>query len=404
MARLFCFVEWITELTKGGIPMKKHFASAFLLSLALCVLALTALAEDYGVIYRTDTLNLRAQGSSSSQWLGSYTRGTWVQITGSQNNFYRVTTPDGRTGYMSKNYIDVDWDGDDFRWMAIVNNQNGGAFLNFRAQPSYDARVLGIFYNGVPLLVNSVNNGWYCVTLNGQTGYVRGEFVSDWGRRNAGSETVATIKTPSNTAMNLRSGPGMNYPVICQFPGDSYVSVLTKGNGWWCVSVGGYRGFMSSDYLVEGLCAARDVAAHGSASTAAPYAVVSNPRSTQALNLRLYASTASQVLDKLYNGEKLWVEDQGAEWCAVTDQSTGLSGYVMTQYITLYHLPSTPSKRVQHPSGSYVNLRSSANMNLNNVRVRVPSGSTVTVLIPGPDWCKVSYGGYTGYMMNYFLQ
>ena len=142
--------------------MKKrfaHFAGCWLIGLALCLLALPALAENFGVIYRTDTLNLRAQGSSSSQWLGSYSRGTWVEITGSQNNFYRVNTPDGRTGYMSKNYIDVDWDGSDVRWMAIVDNQNGGAFLNFRAQPSYNAQVLGIFYNGVPLAVQSVNTG-----------------------------------------------------------------------------------------------------------------------------------------------------------------------------------------------------------------------------------------------------
>lgn len=389
--------------------MKKrfaHVAGCWLIALALCLLTLPALAENFGVIYRTDTLNLRAQGSSSSQWLGSYPRGTWVEITGSQNNFYRVYTPDGRTGYMSKNYIDVDWDGSDIRWMAIVDNQNGGAFLNFRAQPSYNAKVLGIFYNGVPLAVQSANNGWYCVTINGQTGYVRGEFVSDWGYRNTGSDIVATIKTPNNTAMNMRSGPGLNYPVTQQFAGDRYVSVLTKGNGWWCVSIDGYRGFMSSDYLVEGLYAARDIAAHGGGSgTETPYAVVNNARATQALNLRQSASTASQVLDKLHNGDRLWVDGQGTEWCAVTDQSTGLSGYVMTQFIKLYNLPSTPTRRVSHPSGSYVNLRSAPNMSTDtNVRTRVPSGSSVTIISPGPDWCKVRYGSYTGYMMSYFLQ
>lgn len=389
--------------------MKKrsaHFVGFWLMVLAFCLLSIPALAENFGVIYRTDTLNLRSQGSSSSQWLGSYTRDTWVEILGSQNNFYRVRTPDGRTGYMSKNYIDLDWDASDFLWTAIVNNQNGGAFLNFRAQPSYNAKVLGIFYNGVPLVVQGVSDGWYCVTINGQTGYVRGEFVSDWGYRNPGSETVATIKTPNNTAMNLRSGPGLEYPVICQFSGDRYVSVLTKGNGWWCVSIDGYKGFMSSDYLVESLYAARDIAAHDSGSpSGTPYAVVNNARATQALNLRQSASTGSQVLGKLYNGNRLWVDGQGTEWCAVTDQTTGLSGYVMTQYIKLYNLPSTPSRRVSHPSGSYVNLRTAPNMSSStNIRTRVPSGSTVTVISPGPDWCKVRYGSYTGYMMSYFLQ
>ena len=43
-------------------------------------------------------------------------------------------------------------------------------------------------------------------------------------------------------------------------------------------------------------------------------------------------------------------------------------------------------------------------MNLSNVLARVPSGSTVTVLTPGDEWCKVQYQGHTGYMLTYFLQ
>jgi uncharacterized protein YgiM (DUF1202 family) len=132
--------------------------------------------------------------------------------------------------------------------------------------------------------------------------------------------------------------------------------------------------------------------------------VVSNPLSTQALNLRQYASTGSMVIDKLYNGRQLWVDEHGAEWCAVTDQYTGLSGYVMTQYVRLHNLPSTPVRRVYHPAGTFVNLRSAPNMMQNNVRLCVPSGSKVTILIPGPDWCKVKYNGTTGYMMTYFLK
>lgn len=383
---------------------KQKFWLGLILTAVLSLFAVSAMAASFGVVTGTDTLNLRAQGSSSSQWLGSYSRGTWVEIVGAQNNFHRVITPDGRTGYMSKNYIDA-VDALDHVWMVKVTNPNGGAFLNFRAQPSYNARVLDIFYNGVPLYVHSLNNGWYCVQINGQMGYVRSEYVSSMGSSVMGSSTVATIKTPNNTAMNMRSGPGMQYPVIHQFPGDSYVSVLAKGNGWWCVSVNGVYGFMSSDFLTEGLCAARDLSANKSTiSGARPYAVVSNPLNTQALNLRQHASTASRVLDKLYNGTRLWVDEQGSEWCAVTDQTTGLSGYVMTRYITLHNAPASVSRRVSHPTGgTYVNLRSSPNMDWNNVQLRVPNGQYVKILSPGPDWCKVQYNGYTGYMMTYFL-
>lgn len=373
------------------------------LVLLLCVMMIgTAVAQSFGVVSRTETLNLRSQGSSSSQWLGSYSRGTWVEITGSQNNFYYVRTPDGKTGYMSKNYIDVSGEAGTAR-IALVTNQNGGSFLNFRAQPRYDAQVLGIFYYGVPLYVLNEQNGWYCVEINGQTGYVRSEFVTIMDV--PGSSTVATIKTPNNTAMNLRNGPGSGYGVVRQFPGDRYVMVLAKGNGWWRVSIDGYTGFMSKDFLVEGLHSAKDNAAqNGGGAVGTSYAVVANPKSTQALNLRAFASTGAGVLDKLYNGAKLWVDEQGTEWSAVTVQNTGVSGYVMTRYLKLYNLPSTPKRTVYHPSGTYVNLRSAPDMTHSNIQIRVPTGRSVTIVSPGPDWCKVQYNGYTGYMLTYFLQ
>ena len=38
------------------------------------------------------------------------------------------------------------------------------------------------------------------------------------------------------------------------------------------------------------------------------------------------------------------------------------------------------------------------------IAARVPTGNSVTIMIPGQDWCKVTWNGYTGYMLTYFLQ
>lgn len=388
-------------MMKAAFEKKKWFVAALSLVLSL-LMTVSALAAEFGVVTGTNSLNLRSAGSSSSQWLGAYSGGTWVEIIGSQNNFYQVVTPDGKVGYMSKNFIDTDGYAGQTLCIATVNNNNGGAFLNFRESPSYNAKVLGIFYNGVPLLVLNNQNGWYCVQINGQIGYVRSEFVTV--RNMVGSSEVATIKTPNNSAMNLRAGPGKQYSVIRQYSGDQYVMVLAKGNQWWRVSVNGTTGYMSSDFLTEGLKAARDIAAtDGGGVSGNCYAVVSNPRSTQALNLRQFPSTASAVLRKLYNGDELWVDEHGTEWCAVTDKETGISGYVMTRYITLYNTPTTTLRTVVHPSGTYVNLRQSQSLTA-PVLMRVPHGRQVTILSAGAEWCKVSYNGTQGYMLTYFLK
>ncbi len=372
-----------------------------LLSLALCLLMVgSALAGTFGVVYGTDTLNLRSDGSSSSRLLGTYSQGTWLEIVGSRNNFYSVITPDGRRGYMSKNFINQ---GPQNRTqIAIVDNTGGGRFLNFRQQPDYNARVLGIFYDGVPLYVLSYDfYGWIKVQINGQIGYVSADYVRYY--EGLASSTVATIKTPNNTAMNLRSGPGDQYGVVRQVAGDRYVMVLGKGSGWWKVSIDGQVGFMNSNFLVEGLRAAKDIAAENGGGTGEAYAVVSNPISTQALNLRAFPINNSQVLAKLYNGTRLYVDQQGQEWSAVTVEDSGMTGYVMTQYLKLYGLPNTPTLRVNHPLGQKVNLRTQPGLSA-GVLAQVANGKTVTVLVPGTEWTKVSYGGRTGYMVSYFLE
>lgn len=403
--------------------MKKLFSAkklvAWVLAAVLCLGVLgSASAAGFGVVTGTKSLNLRAAGSSSSEWKGAYSSGTWVEILGSQNNFYRVVTPDGKTGFMSKNYIKADAAAGTVR-IATVNNANGGAFLNLRSTPSYSAQVLGILYNGVPLKVTGEQNGWYCVQLNGINGWVRSEYVNV--SYMVGSSEVATIKTRNNSAMNLRSGPGRNYPVIRQFPGDTYVMVLAKGDGWWQVAVNGYTGFMDASFLKSGLKAAADVAAvggnsgsntgstggntsigNGATGGSKPYAVVSNPKSTQALNLRQQPSLVAPVLRKLYNGTELWVTEQGAEWCAVITKDTGITGYVMTKYITLSQ--SNPATAVVvHPAGSYVNLRNGQSWNA-GILMRVPHGRQVTVLSPGGEWTRVNYNGTQGYMLSTFLK
>ncbi|MDD3410921.1 MAG: SH3 domain-containing protein [Eubacteriales bacterium] len=369
--------------------------------LALCLLLAGASLAEFAVVSGTDTLNLRSQGSSSSTWLGAYSRNTWVEILGSQNNFDLVRTPDGKTGYMSKNYLTTFSPAT--ATVAVVNNQKSTAFLNLRSYPSYSASVLTILYNGVPLYVKGYSDGWYHVLLNGVEGYVRGEYVytNTW----PASSTVATIKTPNNSKLNMRSGPGNSYDVVRQFDGDRYVMVIAKGDYWFYVSIDGYTGFMSTDFLADGLKAARDISGGGGSGGTA-YAVVANPRSTQRLNLRESASTSSRALAQLSNGMRLSRISQGAEWCGVYVDSLGLSGYVMTQYLKLYNLPSSPTKTVYHPQGSYVNLRKSPSLT-GSVVARLSSGSSATVLAPGSEWtkvqCRVNGGSATGYVLNYFL-
>ena len=248
--------------------------------------AARAEAYGFGVTYKSSTVNLRQQPTQYSTRLGSYPSGSWMAISGESGNWYYVTAPDGRTGYMSKNYVQTAQDA--FGTIGVVANPKATSFLNLRQSPSYNARVLAIYYNGVPfVLLSHSGDGWYRVRVNGLEGYFREEFITT--RTCTYSEEVATIVTPGGTGLNLRTGPGMGYASIGQYRGGCYVMVLQKGSGWWRVSVDGQVGFMNSDFLREGILTPEESLSEGGGSTGIPqpgYALVANPRATQVLNLR----------------------------------------------------------------------------------------------------------------------
>lgn len=53
-----------------------------------------------------------------------------------------------------------------------------GGTLNLRERPSLDAPILASLTDGTPLEVLGSFNGWYIVRVNGQEGYVRGEYIT----------------------------------------------------------------------------------------------------------------------------------------------------------------------------------------------------------------------------------
>ncbi len=378
-------------------PLHKRWVALVLVLVLLSTSATALAANEFAVIYNTTSLNLRKGPSTDSAWLGSYAPGTWVQISDAPGNWYAVVTPDGKAGYMSRNFLSRGIT--EYTTIATVVNPKSTQFLNLRREPSYSAQVLGIYYDGVPAKVLSNTGGWYRVSVDGTLGYFRGEYLKIDAM--VGSDDIATIVTPNNTGLNLRSGPGTQYSSIRQFKGGRYVMVLARGSGWWKVSVDGHQGYMSTDFLQEGILHS---GSSGGSSPKEPYASVKNPRSNQVLYLRESPSTTGKVLGQYKNGTRVTVLSQGSEWSQVTIDSNGKTGFMMSSYLTFHNLPKTPTMTVTHPNRSFVNLRSGPSMTGTKVLIQMSHNDKVEVLIPGLDWVKVRYGNRIGYVVAAFLK
>lgn len=382
-----------------------------LLAAALMLLASgSALAESlrFGVVDGSKSVNLRKAASSSSQWLGAYEEGTWMRITGESGNFYRVKAPDGKTGYMSKNYVYVS-----AAAKGTIGIVDDAGYLNLRKSASRSSKALGQYDDGTPCILLSERDGWYHVSVDGKIGYFDASYIEK--KYTTYSPDVATVTTKNGGSLRLRQGPGTAYSSIKSVKNGTYVMILQKGDGWWKVSVDGKVGYMDCSHLTDGVVRKSSTSSGSSSSSSSgssssgsssssskPYGVVSNPGKNQKLYLRASASKESKSLGSYGNGTKVTIIEQGTQWCKVKVGSK--TGYMMTDYLTLYNLPSTPTMEVDHPDRTYVNLRNAPSQESGKVLVKVPHGADVTVLSYGSTWTKVRYKGYTGYMMTRFLE
>lgn len=388
-------------------PMKRfvRYLSLVLLAALLLSLMPPAMASQPGsgtmfaMVTGTSSLNLRNGPGTGYQWLGSVKRGGWVEVIENFGDWFLVRVINQNlSGYMSSKFLTTAGTAGGGS-TVIVNNPVPTQFLNLRQFPSLTAPVLGIYYNGASGTVLGESGGWYHVQMGSQVGYFRGEYLRFSGTGGSYSSSPGTIYSANGGVVNLRLGPGYAYNVLGQYNPGTAVSVHLKGNGFWYVTAGGRSGFIDQKFLRTGSSGpVNPPSVPGGASNG----VVTN--TGKWLNLREQPSINARVLGQYPGGTELIIESQGAEWCRVTVRSSGAKGYMMSRFITLYGMPGANTKRVVHPQGSYVNLRTQPSKAAGSVIVRVPHGNTVSVVSPDGAWTHVRYGNYVGYMMSAFLR
>ena len=372
---------------------------AFALLWALAQAPASALAEGYALVVNTSRLNIRSGPGLGYAKVGSIDRGEWWELGASYPGWYAGKSMQNDTvGFVSANFLELAYGGGSvIGGIAVVNNPNPSSYLNLRQYASYSAPVLGVYYNGATCVILGQTDNWYYVEISGLRGYFRGEFLLISGT--AVPIGTAVIHSPNGGSVNMRSKPSYQGAVIGRGAPGTAVTVYLKGKSFWFISLAGSYGFMDASFLSDS----------GSVGPEPPIVI---PDTTNAivtytgknLNLREQPTTSSHIIGSYPGNTSLWIEKQGAVWSKVTVRSSGQEGYMMTRYLTLYGMPATPTLRVTHPWGSYVNLRTKPSKASGAVTLRVPHGSIVTVNIPGGEWAQVKYKGTTGYMMTYFLK
>ena len=225
------------------------------------------------------------------------------------------------------------------------------------------------------------------------------------GHAGALGEYAYVVNTSS---LNLRSGPGLNYPILGSAGRNEMVRLLglPDAGGWVSVIIvaDGTVGFMDSRYLSA-------TPNYPVQPTPAPIynqrAVVRNPVATQFLNLRQFPSYSAPVLGIFYNGTQCTVLSESGGWYNVR-MDNGLVGYFRGEFLsfdlTPVPPPAPPSQGTARivSSGGRVNLRQGPSYAYPVIASYYP-GKTVTVYSKGAGFWQISVDGLMGYMDSRFL-
>ena len=210
-----------------------------------------------------DGINVRSDKSTSSPEIAKVNNGDIllrIEVAGSKENGYywdKIVLPDGRKGYIARDFITQINDVTNTNISAIANVN-----VNLRNGPgTTDTKVITTITSGQSVTVIEVGkyNGldgynWSRVKLSsGTQGYVVSDYLTEIASTNY---IIAYVNCNSDGKVNIRSGIGTGYSVVTSLVKDAKVTVLQKdagsANGYvWdkIVTSDGLEGYIANEYL-----------------------------------------------------------------------------------------------------------------------------------------------------------
>ncbi|WP_158540650.1 C40 family peptidase [Romboutsia weinsteinii] len=280
-----------------------------------------------------DVLNVRSGAGTSHSVIGKLYNGNTVEIISTSNGWHNVKLSNGKTGWVSAEYISVS--GSTTPSTGEKGTVTADA-LNVRSGAGTGYSITGKLYRGNTVEILSSSNGWYNVKLsNGKTGWVSAQYVTVGGSSNEGNNGSTTPSTGEKgtvtaDALNVRSGASTSYSVIGKLYKGNTVEILSSSNGWHNVKLSnGSTGWVSAQYVTMG-----GSSNEGNNGSTTPSTGEKGTVNADTLNVRSGAGTNYSVTGKLYKGNTVEILSSSNGWHNVK-LSNGNTGWVSAQYITI---------------------------------------------------------------------
>lgn len=384
--------------------------------------------EQYAQVSSESTsLNMRTAANLSSTIMMEIPRGEMIIVTKEMGDWCAVRFR-GMNGYCMTKYLTLGISGDEDVTVetltARVTTESGS--LNLRKSASKSAKILATIPRNTVIDVLERGKTWSQVKYNGKTGFVMNEFLTfgeseelpDTSKPSAPeTDNTTTYKkakvTTASGSLNLRKKASTGATILAQIPQYTVIDVLDIDGTWTKVEYKNKTGYVMSAFLTY-----MDEEEDTPSAPVTPPAEEKDPAYARvttesgSLNLRKRASTSAGILTTIPRHEVIEVVSKGATWTKVIYKDK--TGYVMTTFLTF--LENAPTEKpdddnqeedtaqmaqVTTKKGS-LNLRKRASSSA-TILTTIPQYAYIQVISRDGTWTKVSFGGYTGYVMTSFI-
>lgn len=131
-----------------------------------------------------------------------------IVLEKASGDWYKVSF-DSQIGYMSADYISLATVADATIGAGVVDTEDSS--LRMRSGPSTDSSILCSIPDNTVVQIIGINNGWYKITYNGQTGYVSSNYVSLRTVEAASTSSVAESSAGSGVIAYAKKYLGVDY-------------------------------------------------------------------------------------------------------------------------------------------------------------------------------------------------
>ncbi|MEM5640110.1 enterotoxin EntFM [Bacillus toyonensis] len=206
--------------------------------------------------------------------------------------------------------------------------------LNVRSGAGTGHNVISKVKQGQVLQVIGQENGWFKVSVNGQTGYVSGDFVTTGGNKGTTVQQGTGTYTVNVSSLNVRTGPSTSHTALGSVNKGKTVQVVGEVQDWFKINFNGGTGYVSKDFVTKGGSAVSNETQKPTTNnnntttvqTGGSYVV-----NTGALKVRTGPATYNAVIGGVTNGKVLNVTGAENGWYKINHN--GRTGYVSADYV-----------------------------------------------------------------------